>query len=115
MAHHIPLTIIGILVVVLLLSLTGYITNPIIDGVAFGIIGYITYRTFYVVIKFRNRDFYSEVGKIGRAIEDIKANSYGYVILDGEYWRAKAMEDIKMGDEVIVIKREGLTLYVKKK
>ncbi|MEM0373919.1 MAG: NfeD family protein [Sulfolobaceae archaeon] len=114
MAHHIPLTIIGILVIVLLLLVTGYITDPIIDGVAFSIIGYITYRTLYVVIKFRKRNIFSEIGKRAKALEDIKPGSYGYVLLDGEYWKAKALEDIKAGDEVIVIKRDGLTLYIKK-
>jgi membrane protein implicated in regulation of membrane protease activity len=113
-AHHIPITIISIFIVILILVITGYITDPIVDVFVFSILGYISYKAIYVIIKFRNRDLYSLVGKRARALEDIKSGNVGYVILDGEYWKARALEDINAGDSVLIIKRDGLTLYVKK-
>ncbi len=54
------------------------------------------------------------VGKIGRAVDDIKSGGEGFVIVDGEYWRAKSTEDIKAGDKILVIGKEGPLLVVKK-
>ncbi len=54
------------------------------------------------------------VGERGEAVEDIPEGKKGTVFVHGELWKAKALEDIKKGDEVEVAKVEGLTLFVKK-
>ncbi len=53
-------------------------------------------------------------GKIGIAIDDIEVNSVGYVKIDGEYWKAKALEKISKGDLVKVLRVENNLLIVVK-
>jgi len=53
-------------------------------------------------------------GFIGRAIDDISKGNIGFIFVNGEYWRALALEDIKSGDKVIVVDKNGSILKVKK-
>ncbi len=57
-------------------------------------------------------NLYSVVGKIGEAEDDIKANGIGWVLVEGELWRAKAVKDVKRGQRVRVIKKEEEVLVV---
>ncbi|MDT7901793.1 MAG: NfeD family protein [Acidianus sp.] len=114
MAHHIVIPIIIILVLVIVLIATGYISDPIIDIPSFAIVGFLTYRIFYVIIKTRKRNLYSYTGKIGKALEDIPKGKEGYILIEGEYWRAIAEEPINSGDEVIVVGMQDLKLIVRK-
>lgn len=114
-ASHIVVPVIIIVILIIVLVLTGYISDPIIDIPSLAIIGFLSYRMFYVIIKTRKRNFYTYLGKTGKAVDDIKAGQIGYVQIEGEYWRAFANEDIAKGDEVIVIGMKNLTLIVKKK
>ena len=60
--------------------------------------------------------FFNMIGRRGIAVDNIKANNIGYIKIDGEYWRAKALEDISKGDEVTVISvEEGVLVVVKSK
>ncbi len=52
------------------------------------------------------------VGKKGIAITDIKPT--GQVKVDGKIWRAEADEEIKEGEEIIVVSQQRLTLKVKR-
>jgi len=52
------------------------------------------------------------VGKKGIAITDIKPR--GQVKVMGEIWQAEAEEEIKKGEEIVVLKQERLLLKVKK-
>lgn len=79
------------------------------------LLGFLTYRVINVVIKTRGRNLYSYEGKIGKAVDDIKSGQEGYVIVEGEYWRALALEDIKKNEDIVVVRREGMKLMVKKK
>lgn len=115
MASHAVIPVIIILVLIIVLVLTGYIADPIIDIPSLAIIGFLTYRIFYVIVKTRRRNMFTYIGKIGKAVEDIKAGHIGYVLIEGEYWKALANEDIKQGDEVIVVAMKNLILIVKKK
>ncbi|ARM74974.1 NfeD family protein [Acidianus manzaensis] len=115
MVAHIVIPIVVIIVLIIVLVVTGYISDPIIDIPSLAIIGFLSYRMFYVIIKTRKRNLYSYVGKSGKAVDDIKAGHTGYVIVEGEYWKAIAKEDIASGDEVTVIGMQDLNLIVKKK
>jgi len=56
------------------------------------------------------------VGKTGRVIEEIKPGSIGFVIVEGEYWRATSSEEVKVGEEVVVEGiLEGGVLKVRRK
>ncbi|MEM4522229.1 MAG: nodulation protein NfeD [Nitrososphaeria archaeon] len=51
----------------------------------------------------------------GRAVDDILPGKKGYVVVGGEYWQAISDEEIRSGDTVIVVGREGGVLKVRKK
>ncbi|MFP3306329.1 MAG: NfeD family protein, partial [Thermocladium sp.] len=53
-------------------------------------------------------------GKVGVAVDSIKAGSMGMVKVEGEYWKAKALEDISEGDSIIVVDFDGLSVTVKR-
>jgi len=56
------------------------------------------------------------VGKTGRVIEEIKPGSIGFVVVEGEYWRATSSEEVKAGEEVVVEGiLEGGVLKVRRK
>ncbi len=81
-----------------------------------GVLGAFTGVAIYKVLQAKKRKPFSwEItGKVGRAIDDIKPGSEGFVIIEGEYWRARSDEEIKVGEKVIVIGKEGPVLIVKK-
>ncbi|MBB5253952.1 NfeD family protein [Sulfurisphaera ohwakuensis] len=114
MVSHIVIPIIIIAIVIAALVLTGEYANPIVAIPSMAIVGFISYRISYVIYKTRKRNLYTYVGKIGKAVEDIPLNGEGYVIIEGEMWKAIAEEPIVEGDRVIVTGMEGLKLRVKK-
>lgn len=114
MVSHIAIPIILILVVILLLVLTGQYADPIVAVPSLAIVGFISYRIFYVVWKTRGRNLYTYTGKIGKALDDILPGKEGYILIEGERWLAISDEPISEGDEVIVVGMENLKLRVKK-
>ncbi len=56
----------------------------------------------------------SIIGKTGMVLREISENDNGIVKIDHEEWRARAVENIPEGNEVVVIKISGVTLTVKK-
>lgn len=114
MVSHIVIPIIIIAIVIAALILTGQYANPIVAVPSLAIVGFISYRIGYVIYKTRRRNLYTYVGKVGKAVEDIPQNSEGYVIVEGEMWKAIAEEPVVEGEKVIVIGMEGLKLRVKK-
>ena len=54
------------------------------------------------------------IGRIGVVIQDITRTNDGLVKVGNEQWRARAEEDIKEGDEIIVTGVSGVTLIVEK-
>ncbi len=54
------------------------------------------------------------LGTIGKAIDDIPPGGQGFVLIEGEYWKATSDEEIKKGDKVVVIGKEGPILKVRK-
>ncbi len=53
------------------------------------------------------------IGRTGIVLEDISRTGGGLVRVSNENWKASSTEDIKKGDEIIVIKVTGVTLDVK--
>ncbi|MEM1538486.1 MAG: nodulation protein NfeD [Candidatus Nezhaarchaeales archaeon] len=55
-------------------------------------------------------------GRVAEAVDEITTDKEGFVICEGEYWRAKTEEGvIKPGEKVIVTGKEGVVLKVKRK
>lgn len=80
-------------------------------GVFFGLV------VFKVIEVKRQKPYeYTPRGKVGVAIEDIKPGLLGFVKVEGEIWRATSTEEIKSGEEVVVLEmRSDGVLVVKKK
>jgi len=114
MVSHIVIPLIILVIVIALLVITGQYANPIVAIPSLAIVGFISYRVGYVIYKTRNRNLFSYVGKIGKAIENIPKGGEGYVMIEGELWKAIAEEPVTEGDKVIVTRMEGLKLRVKK-
>ena len=53
------------------------------------------------------------IGEVGEVMEFKEGK--GLVKVRGEIWRCVSEDDLKKGDEVVVVGREGLTLFVKKR
>lgn len=53
-------------------------------------------------------------GKKAFAIDDIKKGEDGFVIFNGEYWKAESEDEIKKDDKVEIIRKEREKLIVKK-
>jgi membrane-bound serine protease (ClpP class) len=51
----------------------------------------------------------------GRAVDDLGPDKPGYVVVEGEYWKAKSGEPIPSGSRVQVTGAEGKILTVEKK
>ncbi len=54
------------------------------------------------------------IGRQGIVLRSITRNVDGLVKVGNEQWRARAEEDIKKGDEIVVISVSGVTLIVEK-
>ncbi len=53
------------------------------------------------------------IGEVGEVIEF--KDGKGLVKVRGEIWKCKSEEELEKGDEVVVVGREGLTLFVRKR
>lgn len=53
-------------------------------------------------------------GSHGKALDDIGPEKPGFVLVEGEYWKAISDEEIHRGDRVIVIGKDGPLLKVRK-
>lgn len=89
---------------------TFIIGTSVILGGFFGIL-------MFKVIKVRRKKPYEflPTGKVGRALDDLGPGKTGFVMVEGEYWKATSDEEIPKGSEVVVVGVEGVVLRVKKK
>lgn len=53
-------------------------------------------------------------GARGEAIDDISPDKPGFVIVEGEYWKAVSEEHVRRGEEVEVVEKVGANLKVRK-
>ncbi len=84
-------------------------------GIASGLgtfTGFVIYKV--VQVKRRRPTYFTIVGKVGKAVDDIPAGGEGFVIVEGEYWKAVSRDGVKKGDTVIVEGIEGTRLVVRK-
>ncbi len=80
-------------------------------------LGGFTAFTVYKVVRVRRAKpkIFTLEGKVGRAADRIEPGKYGYVVVEGEYWKATSDEHIEPGDEVAVISvKNDMTLVVKR-
>jgi membrane-bound serine protease (ClpP class) len=71
----------------------------------------------YKVIKIRKAKRALELIPMGsgRAVDDINEENIGYVVVEGEYWRARSAKGkIKAGTRIKVVKRDGRILVVER-
>jgi len=81
------------------------------------VMGVATAYIVYKVIQARRRPpvVWSIVGARGRALDEISESREGFIMVEGEYWKARSAQGtIKPGDEVIVVDKDGPILIVKK-
>ncbi len=80
-------------------------------------LGFASFMTFVIVKIFQSRRIRVKVGEVvGETGEIVEfKDGKGFVKVRGEIWICKSNEDLKKGDEVTVVKREGLTLWVKRR
>jgi len=95
---------------------TGYVRGlqtiaAVVGGGLGGLTGFILYKV--IKAKRSKPEEFTPVGKIGRAIDDIGPDTKGFVIVDGEYWRAVSDVHIKAGTKVVVEAMEGAVLRVR--
>ncbi len=78
-----------------------------ITAMVVGLVG-ITAVTFIfmklVKIRKMKKQLFNLEGKVGRAVDRLVPNSFGYVVVEGEYWLAKSEETVEPGDLVYVVK-----------
>lgn len=81
-----------------------------------GILGVLAAVTVYKIVQVRQRKpmTWTLEGAVGKAIDEIGPDRPGFVIVEGEYWKAISDEPIKPGDKVVVIAKDGIILRVKK-
>ncbi len=75
--------------------------------------------TVLVVYKFiqvkRKKPFvWRIIGETGVALDDIPRGGEGFVLVKGEYWKARGLEDIRKKERIIVVDKEGPILIVRK-
>jgi|YelNatPaOPRAMG01_1025707.scaffolds.fasta_scaffold20361_4 membrane-bound serine protease (ClpP class) len=94
-----------------LVSVSRYIAIGI--GVS---LGAFTAFVLYKVLEAKKRraTLFELAGKIGRAIDHIPAGGEGFVIVEGEYWKAYSDEEIPPNTFVVVVGRKDNVLVVKK-
>ncbi|PWV37466.1 MAG: hypothetical protein DJ555_02060 [Desulfurococcaceae archaeon] len=68
-----------------------------------------------VLLRKKKSEIFEIVGKEGVARDDIEPGKEGFVLVEGELWRAVSDEKINAGEHVIVIGKKGFVLKVKKK
>ncbi len=82
-------------------------------GTSLGLLtGFIVYKV--IQAKRRKVELFELVGKVGRAIDNIPAGSTGFVIVEGEYWRALSLEDVEAGTLIVVVERRDGLLVVRR-
>ncbi|GBF08868.1 serine protease [Aeropyrum pernix] len=78
--------------------------------------GGLTAFVVYKVVKAKRapQTLWKLKGAIGEAVDDIPEGGTGFILVEGEYWKAKAVTPVARGDKVVVVDKEGPYLVVKK-
>ena len=80
------------------------------DSVGRGFFAFVLYK----VLEARLRTPYvvGGVGTLAEAIDDMETGSRGFVLLEGETWRARSLSPVRRGERVRVVAKEGPVLVV---
>ncbi len=91
------------------------VSRYIAIGIGLGL-GLLTAFMLYKVVQAKRRrvTLFELEGKMGRSVDRIPAGGEGFVMVEGEYWRAYSDEDIEPGSPVVVVGRRGSLLIVRK-
>lgn len=93
------------------LAISRYIAIGI--GVGLGLFtGFVLYKV--IQAKKRRVTLFEITGKLGRSIDRIPAGGEGFVIVEGELWRAYSDEEIPPNTQIFVVDRRDSLLIVKK-
>ncbi|MCE4603864.1 MAG: nodulation protein NfeD [Aeropyrum sp.] len=78
--------------------------------------GGVTSFIVYKVVKARKapKALWKLEGVVGQAIDDIPEGGTGFVLVEGEYWKARALTRVSKGDRVVVVGKEGPYIVVKR-
>jgi membrane-bound serine protease (ClpP class) len=86
-------------------------TTLIIVAVAtVGILAFLGYKA--LTLQRKRKPVSWEPSGIGRAVDQIEDGGEGFVVVSGEYWRARAVREVKQGQKIRVVGREGNVLLV---
>lgn len=77
-----------------------------------GIFGFTMYKALKARLSPPKLKFTVE-GKIGVAMDKITPDSKGVVLVEGEYWIATSDEEVKRGEKVVIVSKEGPIVKVK--
>ncbi len=91
------------------------VSRYIAIGIGVGL-GAFTALVLYKVLKVKRlrSTLFELVGKIGRSLDRIPAGGEGFVIVEGEYWKAYSDEEIPPNSLIVVVGRKDSVLIVKK-
>ncbi len=112
----------GFLLLPIYLPQTWFVTPEfyfrfVVAGVIIAIAGSAFFAfALYKIIKARKAKpiIWSVAGSKGKALDDLGPGREGFVMVEGEYWMAFSDEEIKAGEEIIVVEKVGPKLKVKK-
>lgn len=92
-----------------------FVSRYIAIGIGVGL-GAFTAFVLYKVLKVKRlrSTLFELVGKIGRSVDRIPAGGEGFVIVEGEYWKAYSDEEIPPNSFIVVVGRKDSVLVVKK-
>lgn len=81
--------------------------------------GFAVFTAFivYKIIQVRRRKpiVWTIIGEVGRAVDEISEDKPGFIIIEGEYWKAVSRRGvIKPGERVRVVEKRGPILVVEK-
>lgn len=82
-------------------------------GIGIGIASFMTFVLIKIMRVRRKRSSVGEVIGIRGEVVEFE-NGKGFAKVRGEIWKIESKDDLKVGDEIIVLERNGLILRVKK-
>ena len=75
-----------------------------------GFLGFITYKVWQAKGKKRMEFIFQS--KEGKALDPISSDKEGFVLVGGEYWKARSKSNIMQGEKVRVVEKQGDILVV---
>ena len=106
-----------LLVVILVLRLLGVripLPITIVIALLIGTLVFVTHRA--IIPSFHRKPVTGSEGMVGVQGSVVKSlTPVGTITVNGEYWRAKSVDDIEVDEDVVILGLDGLTLKVKRK